>query len=177
VLINDVLQLNVTATDNGSSVSNPAITYTSSDTNVVSVDNQGKVMGIDAGQAIITAKLTYHRSIIDTIQITIVETLMHNYMISISGHPTIIMNQSTSYVSRIYDNGTEVFDQSVQWSLRNQDGTIPIMASITASTGSSATVKAGSNSGYINKCIVLSAALTSDPTVAIEKTIQLISLL
>src|SRR5665647_1272526 len=120
------------------------------------VDNQGKVMGIQAGQATITASLTYHLTVLDTILVTAVETVTHNYSISMAGNPTIKLGQSASYVSHIYDNGTEVFDQSVQWSLRNQDNSTPIMASITASTGNSATVKIGSQSSYVNKYIILS---------------------
>lgn len=177
VLINDILQLNVTATDNGSPMVNPAITFTSSDSNVVSVDNKGIVMGIEAGQATITATLTYHPTVQATIQITTVETLTHTYTISITGNSTIKVGQSASYVSHIYDNGTEVFDQSVVWSLRNQDNSTPVMGSITASTGNSATVKAGSSSSYYNKYIVLTATLSSDPTITIEKTIQIKSLL
>jgi hypothetical protein len=176
VLINDILLLNCTVTDDGDPISNPSITFSSSDPNIVSVDNQGKVMGIEAGQATITAKLTYYLAVQATIQIATVETLTHTYTISISGNPTIKVGQSASYISQIYDNGSEVFDQSVQWSLRNQDGTTPIMGSITASTGSSATVTAGNNSSYYNKYIVLTAVLTSDPTITIEKTIQLKSL-
>jgi hypothetical protein len=176
VLINDILLLNCTVTDDGSPIANPMITFSSSDPNMVSVDNQGKVMGIQAGQATITAKLTYYPAVQATIQITTVETMTHTYTISITGNPTIKVGQSASYVSQIYDNGTEVFDQSVQWSLRNQDNSTPIMGSITASTGNSVTVKAGSGSSYYNKYIVLSATLTSDPTITIEKTIQLKSL-
>jgi hypothetical protein len=176
VLINDILQLNVTATDNGSPIANPAITLTSSDPNVVSVDNEGTVMGIETGQAMVTVKLTYYPTVQATIQITTVETLTHTYTISITGNPTIKVGQSASYVSHIYDNGTEVFDQTVQWSLRNQDNSTPIMGSVTASTGNSVTVKAGSSSSYYNIYIVLSALLTSDPTITIEKTIQLKSL-
>jgi hypothetical protein len=177
VLINDILQLNVTATDNGSPIANPAITFTSSDPNVVSVDNEGKVMGTALGQATITARLTYHPTVQATIQIATVETLTHIYTISITGNLTIKVGQSASYVSHIYDNGTEVFDQSVQWSLRNQDNTTPVMGSITASTGSSVTVKAENSSSYYNKYIVLSATQMSDPTITIEKTIQIKSLL
>jgi uncharacterized protein YxjI len=176
VLINDIVQLNVTATDNGIPIANPAITFTSSDPNVVSVDNEGKVMGIEVGQATITSKLTYYPAVQDTIQITTVETLTHTYTITITGNPTIKVGQSASYVSQIYDNGTEVFDQTVQWSLRNQDNSTPIMGSVTASTGNSATVTAGNSSSYYNKYIVLTAVLTSDPTITIEKTIQLKSL-
>lgn len=177
VLINDILQLNSSSTDNGSIILNPGITYSSSDPNVVSVDNQGKVMGIQAGQATITASLTYHPTVLDTILVTTVETVTHIYTISITGNPTIKLGQSTSYVSHIYDNGTEVFDQSVQWSLRNQDNSTPIMASITANIGNSATVKIGSQSSYVSKYIVLSAALTSDPSITIEKSIQIKSLI
>jgi hypothetical protein len=177
VLVHDILQLNCTVTDDGNPISNSSMTFTSSEPNVVSVDNQGKVMGIEAGEATITARMTYHPTIQAAIEITTVETMTHTYTISLTGNPTIKIGQSASYFSHIYDNGTEVFDQSVQWSLRNQDNSTPIMGSITASTGNSATVKGGSSSGYINKYIVLTATLTNDLTVTVEKTIQLKSLI
>ncbi|MMZ70871.1 hypothetical protein D1872_340490 [compost metagenome] len=69
-----------------------------------------------------------------------------------------------------------MFDQSVEWSLRNQDGSTPIMGSITASTGNSVTVKAGSSSGADNKALVLTATLVSDPSITTEKNISLKSL-
>ena len=62
--------MNVTAADNGTSITNPAITFTSSNPEIVSVDNSGKVMGISLGQAVITAELKYHNAISDTITIT-----------------------------------------------------------------------------------------------------------
>ncbi|OCZ53378.1 Ig-like domain-containing protein, partial [Dehalobacter sp. TeCB1] len=136
VLINDIIQLNLSATDNGTALANPVVTYTSSDSNIVSVDNTGKVMGIALGQAVITAKLTYHDAVSDSITITTVETFTHSYTIDITGSTTIKLGQSQSYVAHIYDNGTEVFDKSVAWSVRNQDGTTsPAYATITASTG------------------------------------------
>lgn len=177
VLVNNVFQLNVSATDNGSAIANPVITYTSSDPNVVSVDNTGKVMGISLGQALITAKLTYHDTISDSITITSVETLTHSYTISISGSSTIKIGQSQSYVAHIYDNGAEVFDKSVVWSVRNQDGTTsPAYSTITASTGNSATIKANSSSTYINRYTVLKATLSDDSTVFKEFSVQLKSL-
>lgn len=176
VLINNTLKLNCTVTDNSDLISNPTITFISSDPNVVSVDNQGKVMGIQAGQAMITAKLTYHPTVQATIQITTVQALTHIYTISITGNPTIKIGQIASYVSHIYDNGTEVLDQSVQWSLRNQDNSTPIMGNIIVSTGNSVTVKVGGQSTFVNKYIVVTATLTSDPSITIEKTIQIKSL-
>ncbi|NMP11368.1 hypothetical protein [Paenibacillus polymyxa] len=173
VLLNETIPLNVTATDNGNEIANPLITYTSSDLSVISVDQQGRVMGIALGQASIIAKLTYHPTVLSTIEIRVVETGTHFYSIAITGNPTLKTGQSVSYVSHIYDRGTEVFDQSVEWSLQNQDDSTPIMGSITASTGNSVTVKAGSSSGANNKALVLTATLVSDPSMIIEKAISL----
>jgi hypothetical protein len=134
-------------------------------------------MGISLGQAIITAKLTYHDTVSDSITITTVETLTHSYTINITGSTTIKLGQSQSYVAHIYDNGTEVFDKSVAWSVRNQDGTTsPAYATITASTGNSVTIKANSSSSYINKYVVLKATLSDDETVYKEFSVQLKSL-
>ncbi|KJD42395.1 Ig-like domain-containing protein [Paenibacillus terrae] len=173
VPINGTLPLKVTATDNGNEVANPAITYISSDPNVVSVDQQGQVMGIALEQASITAKLTYHPTILSTIEMRVVETGTHNYSIAITGNSVLKTGQSASYVSHIYDHGVEVFDQSVEWSLRNQDDSTPIMGSMTASTGNSVTIKAGSSSGANNKALVLTATLVSDPSITAEKNIRL----
>lgn len=173
VPLNETIQLNVTATDNGNEIANLPITYTSSDPSVISVDQQGQVMGIALGQASITAKLTYHPTVLSTIEMRVVETGTHIYSITITGSPTLKTGQSASYVSHIYDHGTEVFDQSVEWSLRNQDDSTPIMGSITASTGNSVTIKAGSSSGANNKALALTATLVSDPSITTEKTISL----
>ncbi|MFT9367224.1 Ig-like domain-containing protein [Paenibacillus polymyxa] len=173
VRLNETISLNVTATDNGDELANPAITYTSSDPSVISVDQDGQVMGIVLGQASITAKLTYHPTVLSTIEIRVVETGTHIYSIAITGNPILKTGQSASYVSHIYDHGVEVFGQSVEWSLRNQDDSTPIIGSVTASTGNSVTVKAGSSSGANNKALVLTATLVSDPSITIEKTISL----
>ncbi len=173
VRLNEIIPLNVTATDNGNEMVNPAITFISSDPNVVSVDQQGQIMGIALGQASITAKLTYHPTVRSTIELRVVETGTHIYSIAIIGNPILKTGQSASYFSHIYDNGVEVFDQSVEWSLWNQDDSIPIMGSITASTGNSVTMKAGSSSGANNKALVLTAILVSDHSITTEKTISL----
>ncbi|MGW8957363.1 Ig-like domain-containing protein [Paenibacillus sp. NPDC055715] len=173
VPLNETIPLNVSATDNGNEIANPAITYISSDPSVVSVDQQGQVMGIALGQARITAKLTYHSAVQSSIEMRVVETGTHIYSIAITGNAVLKTGQSASYVSHIYDHGVEVFGQSVEWSLRNQDDSTPIIGSVTASTGNSVTVKAGSSSGANNKALVLTATLVSDPSITIEKTINL----
>ncbi|TKH45731.1 hypothetical protein C1I60_04535 [Paenibacillus terrae] len=173
VLLNETLSLKVTATDNGDEIANPLITYTSSDPSVISVDQQGQIMGIALGQASITAKLTYHPTVLSTIEMRVIEAGTHIYSIAIVGNPMLKTGQSASYVSHIYDHEVEVFDQSVEWSLRNQDDSIPTKGSMTASTGNSVTVKAGSSGGGNNKVLVLTAILVSDPSITIEKSISL----
>ncbi|WP_336078136.1 hypothetical protein [Paenibacillus sp. 203] len=173
VPLNETIPLNVTATDNGNEIANPTITYTSSDPSIISVDQHGQVMGIVLGQASITARLTYHPAVQSTIEMRVVETGTHIYSIAITGNSVLKTGQSASYVSHIYDHGTEVFDQSVEWSLRNQDDSTPIMGGVTASTGNSVTIKAGRSSGSSNKALVLTATLVSDPSITIEKTISL----
>lgn len=176
VLLNDVLPLNVTATDNGATVENPVIIFTSSDSNIASVDNSGQVMGISLGQAVITAKLKYHDTILDSITVTTTENISHSYSLTITGSSTVIIGFSQSYVAHIFDNGEEIFDKSVVWSIRNQDGTSTAYATITASTGNSATVKAASNSSYVNKYVILKAVLSDDDSVFNEYIIQIKSL-
>lgn len=176
VMLNDTVQLICVATNNDDPMDMPTITYSSSHPNVVSVDNQGKVMGIEVGQAIITASMAYYPNVSNAIQITVVEEMSHNYSILLSGEAAIKLGQSKSYVATIYDNGSEVIDQSVQWSLKNQDDSTPVKGSITANTGKSATVKAGSQYEYINNYMVLTAIQISDTNITAEKIIQMKSL-
>ncbi|ALP36011.1 hypothetical protein ASL14_07350 [Paenibacillus sp. IHB B 3084] len=173
VRLNEIIPLNVTAMDNRNEMANPVITFISSDPSVVSVDQQGQIMGIALGQASITANLTYHPTVRSTIELRVVETGTHIYSIAITGNPILKTGQSASYVSHIYDHGVEVFDQSVEWSLRNQDESTPIMGSITASTGNCVTIKAGSSIGANNKAFALTATLVSDPSMSAEKNISL----
>lgn len=173
VLLHDVLRLTCTVTDNGNTVANPNLTFTSSNPSVVSVDNQGNVMGISPGQAVITAKLTYESGVIDAITVTTVENMTHAYTITITGSPTIKKGLSGSYVAAFFDSGVEVFDQSGRWTVKNQDGSTPVMASITASTGNSVTIKSGTQTNYIGKYMILTCTLASDPTIKAEQLIQI----
>lgn len=177
VSLNDTAQLIISVTDNGVAMNPlPALTYMSSDSNVVAADNTGKLLGINVGNATVTCEMTYENTVKDTIDITVVEVVSHTYTIIITGSTTIKLGQSQSYVSHFYDNGTEVFDKSAIWSIRNQDGTTTAYATITSSTGNGATVKASSNSSYVNKYVVLKATLSDDPAVFAEFTIQIKSL-
>jgi hypothetical protein len=100
----------------------------------------------------------------------------HNYSIDITGNDAIELGQSANYLSHVYDNGVEVLDKSIQWDIKNQDNSTPVMASFTSIIGNAVTVKAYSESGYVNKYVVLSGTLTDDPSITIEKLVQIKSL-
>jgi len=51
-------QYNTTYTDNTGTVQTPTVTWSSSDTNILSVDNNGKITAISTGEATITASVT-----------------------------------------------------------------------------------------------------------------------
>ncbi|WP_276624489.1 hypothetical protein [Syntrophomonas wolfei] len=178
VPLNDTAQLIISVIDNGVSMNPlPSLTYMSSDSSVVAVDNTGKMMGINLGTALVTCEMTYENTVKDTIDITVVEVTTHTYTITITGSTTIKLGQSQSYVAHFYDNGTEVSDKSAVWSIRNEDGTTsPAYATITASTGNGATIKANSSSSYVNKYVVLKATLSDDEAVYNEFSVQLKSL-
>ena len=175
VSLNDMAQLNIIITDNGVAMNPlPALTFLSSDSNIVAVDNNGKLMGINSGAAIVTCQMTNKSTIKATIDITVVEIVSHSYTIDITGLITIKVSKSQSYVAHSYDNGIETFDKSVVWSIRNQDGTTSVAyAWITSSTGNSVAITAVTSSTYANKYVVLKATLADDETVFKEFVIQL----
>jgi len=178
VSLNDIAQLNLSVTDNGIVMNPlPALTYISSDSSVLAADNTGKLMGINAGTAMVTSQMTYENTVKDTIDITVVEIVSHVYTIGITGSPTVKLGMSQSYVAHFYDNGTEVFDKQGIWTIRNQDGsTSPAYATITTSTGNSVSIKGNSSSTYVNRYMVLTATLSDDATVFKEFIVQLKSL-
>jgi len=179
VNINDILIVNVTVTDNGVTMTNPDITYLSSDSNIVSVDNSGQAMGINLGTATITAQMTNNPSVNDTLQVTVQEApVSHNYSIVINGLATIKLGQTQSYTATFYDNGVEVTDQSGTWSIAspNPDGTTNIYATINSQTGNSVSITATSNTSFTNKYFNLVCTLDSDNTITAIKQIQVKSL-
>ncbi|MDD2192636.1 MAG: Ig-like domain-containing protein [Bacteroidales bacterium] len=178
--MSDIYTVTANVTDNGTTMTNPDITFLSSDSNIASVDNLGQVMGISLGNATITAKMTNNLTILDTIAITVQEApVEHVYTIAITTGPaTIKINQTGNFVCTVYDNGVEVTDQPATWSIHypNPDGTSTAYASVTSQTGNSAAVKAANNSAYVNKYFLVECTLNSDTSINTTKQVQVKSL-
>lgn len=179
VNVNGVLTVTANVLDNSVAMVNPSITYLSSDSNIVSVDNTGKVMAISLGIATITAQLTNNPSIKDTIVITVLEVpTSHNYSITIIGSSTVKLGQTQVYTATFYDNGVPVTDQSGTWLLTKTDGSVPATTygSITTQTGVSASVK-GASTNYTYGNFLLVCTLMGNSSIKASKQIKLESLI
>jgi hypothetical protein len=164
--ISEELQLSVQVINNGASVENPIITYSSDNETVATVDNNGLITCHAIGQAVITA--TYN-GVSDTITINGIEVVTDNYSIEyISPISQIYTGQSKTLNIKVLNNGTEVFDKTVTWSVSDIT-----LATITGSTNTTCTIKANSNKlGNVT----LKCSLTDDTNVFKDAVIQVKSI-
>jgi len=171
--VDNTLTLNIICTDNGVQVINPIITYSSSNPLIASVVN-GVVTCLSEGSCVITA--TYN-GVSDSINLTVQnEAIIDNYTISITGLTTVKLGNSITLTSNVFNNGIVDLSKSVVWNISNQDLSSNIYLSIVSQTDSSITLKATSNSAYINKYVVIRASKSDDLSVFDEHLLQIKSL-
>lgn len=166
--INDTLQLDISVLKNGIAIESPQLIYFSSNENVCTISETGLVTAVGVGVAEITVQLDnqYYQAS-DIISVNVQEQLQNNYSITIEGPDSIIFGSTENYTAIVYNNGVEVPEEIVSWSLSND------YATITQSDGNSCTVKAGDTTGV---SVDLICTLDSDNTVTATKTIQITSL-
>jgi len=160
--IDATLQLEIYCTDNGQIVENPEVTYLSNNESVATVDSNGLVTCHAIGQATITA--TY-KNVSDTIIINVVEVVGDNYEIQfINPATSIYINQTETFNIKVLNNGVEVTDKAVVWSISDIT-----LATIQSSTNNSCTLKASNIFGNV----VLRATLADDENVFAEISIKI----
>lgn len=160
------LQLTVSCTDNGEVVSSPVVTYSSDNIAVATVDTNGLITCHAIGQAVIT---TTYNDVSDTFIINGIEVVTDNYSIEYQNPITsIYQGQTKTLTIKVLNNGVEVFDKSVTWSISNTS-----LATITGSTNTTCTIKA-SNSNLGN--VTLSSRLSDDANVFKDAVIQVKSI-
>ncbi|WP_281868039.1 Ig-like domain-containing protein [Brevibacillus parabrevis] len=176
----NTLQLNVSVTLNSQAVTDKTVVYSTSDTNIVTVDSNGLITAISTGSVTITAQLADKPEVKDTILLT-VEEIPASFSVTITSTnsiPTEIKSgQSKTYNAEVRVGSTLITDgsQPVTWSLYadNQSSTTTL-ATVTSQSGTSCTVKNNNaNSGYVQ----LKATLNSDPSVFSWYRIQMKSLI
>ena len=162
--LDSTLQLDVTVTNNGEVVTVP-LTYTSSNTSVLTVDNTGLVSCVGVGTANIRVAVTKDVTVFDTITLSVEEVIEDNFTIEIIGEGTIQMSTSKDYVANILNNGVLIEGKSVVWTVSDS------RLKLSNITGTSCTVTADVGD-YSYGTYTLTATLSDDENIFVEKTIE-----
>ena len=110
--LDSTLQLDVTATKNDEVVILPLV-YTSSNTDILTVDDTGLITCIGIGIANITVAVADDLTVTDTIALTVEEVELGEYEITISGYDTIMFGTWEYQTATVTLNGIEVDDAIV----------------------------------------------------------------
>lgn len=166
------LQLTSELKSNDTVINNPgfAYTYTSSNTNVATIDNTGLITAISEGD--VTFTLTLEAENNDTLTNTFGLNIENadNYTVTITGDDFTRTGQAKTYTAQVSNNGLTT-SNTITWVLSNQDGSTPCSyASISEVTGNSCKVTGGNSSGYFVK---LTASKSDDATIYAEKLIEI----
>jgi len=167
------LQLNILCKDNGVIISNPTVTYSSSNTGIATVSSTGLITCVGTGDVVVTVTYgTVSASI--TIHGEISEIDDYNIVISPTD-TTLKLSRSIVLTAKAMKNGVEDSTREFIWSLSNLDESSNVYATITPNDDI-CTVLASSISSSANKYVVVKVKLTSDVSVYTERQIKIINL-
>ena len=96
--------------------SSQLVTWSSSNSEIATVDEEGKVLGVSAGNVVITATSVQDESIYKTFSITVLEGA--SSMISISGPSTVVVGATISLNATLSPPSSS---ETFVWSSSNQD--------------------------------------------------------
>lgn len=144
------LQLNVQVKLNDNTVEKEVI-YSSDNPSIASVDENGLVTAISAGECIITASLAENPNVYDTISITVTALPEHNYAVTISGSTSIVKTKTATYTATFTDNGLPISEQSEFWLTADDGVSETTLATIESQDpiANTCVVKAGNTLGYV----------------------------
>lgn len=162
----NTLQLTTVVKLNGEVVTDKTISFSCDNPSIASVDENGLVTAISAGECIITASLAENPNIYDTITITVTALPEHNYAVTISGSTSIVKTKTATYTATFTDNGLPISEQSEFW-LTADDGVSETTLAIIQSqdpVANTCVVKAGSTLGYVKLwCKNTAGTIVSEP--------------
>ncbi|ANW98720.1 hypothetical protein CSTERTH_06595 [Thermoclostridium stercorarium subsp. thermolacticum DSM 2910] len=144
------LQLNVQVKLNDNTVEKEVI-YSSDNSSIATVDENGLVTAISAGDCIITASLAENPNVYDTITITVTALPQHNYAVTISGSTSIVKTKTATYTATFTDNGTPITEESFFYITADDGVSETTLATIESQdpVANTCVVKAGSTLGYV----------------------------
>lgn len=158
------LQLNAQVKLNDNTVEKEVI-YSSDNSSIATVDENGLVTAISAGECIITASLAENPNVYDTISITVTALPEHNYTVTISGNTSIVKNYTATYTATFTDNGVPITEESFFY-ITADDGSTTTLATIQSQdpVANTCVVKAGSTLGYVKLwCKNTAGTIVSEP--------------
>jgi hypothetical protein len=169
------LQLNTEVKIDGDIISNPIITYTSSNIEIATVSNTGLITTVLNGLCTITA--TYN-GVSDSIIINGVTTIPDDFEIVLTPTNSNTVKIGTSLTLEAYamNNGTEDLTKHFTWSLSNVDRSNNVYATIVGND-KTGIITASNSYKYINKYIKIKVTLSDNINVFEERQIKLISLI
>ena len=160
------LQLNVVVKLNGNVVTDKTVTFSCDNPSIASVDENGLVTAISAGECIITASLTDNPNVYDTISITVTALPQHNYAVTISGSTSIVKTKTATYTATFTDNAVPITEESEFWLTADDGVSSTTLATIQSQDpiANSCVVQAGSTLGYVKLwCKNTAGTIVSEP--------------
>ena len=147
----NTLQLTTVVKLNGNIVTDKAITFSCDNPSIASVDENGLVTAISAGECIITAYLADNPQVYDIITIVVTALPQHNYAVTISGSTSIVKNYTATYTATFTDNGIPITETSEFWLTADDGVSSTTLATIQSQdpVANTCVVKAGSTLGYV----------------------------
>ena len=160
------LQLNVVVKLNGNVVTDKTISFSCDNTSIATVDENGLVTAISAGDCIITASLAENPNVYDTISITVTALPEHNYAVTISGSTSIVKTKTATYTAVFTDNAVPITEESFFYITADDGVSTTTLATIQSQDpiANTCVVKAGSTLGYVKLwCKNTAGTIVSEP--------------
>ena len=143
------LTINSQLTDNGEIVDSPNLIYFSSNDNIATIDEDGIVSIVGLGSVVISVYMESNEEVSDSINVEIIEDVVNNFTVEISGSNSIIKGYTSNY-NCVFKNNGNIITQQSEFYLTDDDGISPTsLAQITSqdSVNNSCIVK-GNSIGY-----------------------------
>ena len=163
---NNTLQLTTQVKLNGNVVTDKTISFSCDNPSIASVDENGLVTAISAGECIITASLAESPSVYDTIYITVTALPQHNYAVTISGSTSIVKKYTATYTAVFTDNAVPITEESFFYITADDGVSTTTLATIQSQDpiANTCVVKAGSTLGYVKLwCKNTAGTIVSEP--------------
>jgi len=118
------LTINAELKDNGVVVDLPNLVYSSLDEEIATISNIGEVTILSTGNVVFTVQKSDDTNVSDSINIEIIEDVVDNYTVEISGSNSIIKGYTSNY-NCVFKNNGNIITQQSEFYLTSDDGVSP----------------------------------------------------